>query len=165
MLFSFAAQSIAAALVRRGHNLGDGIGLMRIYRVVGAESECEFAAVCDRFNAPDAAEARELQSGYRGQSDGAGAEHGGRLPELRRGKAERVQDDAERFPDGGLGEAQVGRQRDQADRRQVDAIAEESGLFGRAHERTVLAEIVAARHAGFAVVAVNRGFQRYAVPG
>ena len=86
-------------------------------------------------------------------------------PGWMRGELHGVHGHGERFDDGGQFQGQVRRDGEQVRDRQIDELAEESGMAGIAQEADVGADVVVAGAAELAVVAVEGRFERRAIAG
>ena len=66
-----------------------------------------------------------------------------------------MQRDRQRLDQTTLARSQVRRQREEVRGRQIDILAKETGIAGRAHEAQIRADVMASRVTELAVVAVN----------
>ena len=157
--------AIHAAIGGVGQDLAGVVDLGGVERGVGAHVAGEFAAMGDGVDGPDAARAGDLEGGDGEQSDGSGAEDGDAFAGLDAGELQGVHGDGQRFDDGGEFQGQVGRDREEARDRQIDELAEKSGIAGSAQKADVGADVVMTAAAVLAVVAVDGRFERGAIAG
>jgi hypothetical protein len=123
----------------------------------------QFAPVRPWLDRPYAFCARLSRAGDSKQPDRPSPNHGDRICRVKRCKLHRMQRYGERFDHGAQFKGKAGRQRKEVARRKVDELAEKTRIARRTEKANVRADIVAARAAELAVVAIKSRLERGAV--
>ena len=142
-----------------GQHCGHRVDRRRIDNRVRAHALRHRPPLRDGINAPYPAGTRQFQPGDGKQTDGTGADHSDRFTGTDGGKAQRVENDGERLKERRLPQTQRLWKRQQVLRRQVHILTKETRHTRGTEELDILANIVVARGAEFAVVAVDGRFQ------